>query len=382
MMRRSLSSLKGPSLDQTALLHDALAYAERGWSVIPTIGKKPAVPSWRPFQQKPADGTTLHQLFARNGVTGLAVILGKASGGLAVRDYDLGDAYHAWATSHPDDAARLPTVKTARGFHVYGRLHEDTFIRFADGELRGDSLHYVLLPPSVHPDGSIYIWLYPLPEDGTPLPFLPSSLITQTQTEESPKQTSNPLHVSHTHNACVPPAAVEAIEATLPDGPGQRNRKVFDLARRLKGIAGLDTSPAMLKAIITEWHRRALPVITTKDFAETWSDFQTAWLAVKTPHGTTVQAAYQAARRAPLQLDDNEDLGILAALCRNLSAAVGGKPFYLSCRMVEKLFGVSRMTAWRSLKALQFYGKIECVKKGTLKNHQATTWRFISTEGG
>jgi hypothetical protein len=96
---------------------------------------------------------------------------------------------------------------------------------------------------------------------------------------------------------------------------------------------------------------------------------------VKTPYGTTVQAAHEAARRAPLQLDDNEDLGILVALCRHLSAA-GGQPFYLSCRTVEKLFGVSRMTAWRWLKALQFYSVIECVKKGTLKGRQATTWRY------
>jgi hypothetical protein len=166
---------------------------------------------------------------------------------------------------------------------------------------------------------------------------------------------------------------------TLPDSPGQRNCKVFDLARRLRGIAGLNTSPALLRAIVTEWYRLALPFIRTKDFAETWSDFQTAWLAVKTPYGTTVQAAYEAARRAPQGcIDDNADLGVLAAMCRNLSAAAGGRSFYLACRTVEKLFGVSRMTAWRWLNTLQFYGVIEPVKKGTLKDPQATEWRIVA----
>jgi len=32
------------------------------------------------------------------------------------------------------------------------------------------------------------------------------------------------------------PNAIQAIEATLPSGPGERNRKLFDLARRLKAV--------------------------------------------------------------------------------------------------------------------------------------------------
>jgi hypothetical protein len=150
---------------------------------------------------------------------------------------------------------------------------------------------------------------------------------------------------------------------------------VFDLARRLKAVANLNTSPAVLKAIVAEWHRRALPVIRTKGFSETWSDFQTAWLAVKRPYGPRFSTAYEAARQAPhAPIDDNPDLGVLAALCRNLGA--GGRPFYLSCRKVEQLFDISRMTAWRWLKALQFHGIIESIKTGTLKDGQASEWRF------
>jgi hypothetical protein len=139
----------------------------------------------------------------------------------------------------------------------------------------------------------------------------------------------------------------------------------------------------MLKAIVAEWHRRALPVITTKDLAETWSDFQIAWLAVKAPHGATVHAAYDAARRAPqAYIDGNADLGVLAAFCRNLSEAAGGRPFFLSCRKVERLFDVSRQTAWRWLQTLQFYGVIELVRKGTKASQKASEWRFIDLERG
>jgi hypothetical protein len=195
---------------------------------------------------------------------------------------------------------------------------------------------------------------------------------------------SNPA-TQHTQQPSIPiacvPSAVDAIDATLPDGPGQRNRKVFDLARRLKGRAGPDASPAMLKAVVVQWHRRALPFIRTKDFAETWGDFQTAWLRVEKPQGSTVYAAYEAACRDPQgPIDDSAELGVLAALCRNLAAGDGR--FFLSCRTVESLFGVSRMTAWRWLRALQFYRVIEVVpgKKGTLKGRRATEWRYVNLE--
>src|SRR5262249_2289974 len=97
----------------------------------------------------------------------------------------------------------------------------------------------------------------------------PSLCIPSTQTQTQTQQHNNPSK----HIACVTSAAIDAIEASLPAGPGQRNRKVFDLARRLKAMAGRDTSPAMLRGIVKEWHRRALPVIRTKDFVETWTDF-------------------------------------------------------------------------------------------------------------
>jgi hypothetical protein len=355
---------------QDALLEHALGDARRGWSIIPVAGKKP-VGLWTPFQSRPPDERTLRRLFAKKGVTGLAVITGAVSGGLAVRDFDQADAYHAWAAENPDDAKRLPTVKTARGFHVYGRLDEEEFATFPDGELRADSGHYVVLPPSVHESGAVYTWLVPLPPGGEPFPLLPPSL-----REEAPRQTQQPKQ----HIACVPQAVIDAIRATLPDGPGQRNRKVFELARRLKGIIP-DASVPERKAIVVEWHTQALPFIRTKDFSETWTDFQVAWVAVKVPHGTAVRAAYEAARRAPeAPIDGSADLGVLAALCRNLSA--GGRPFFLSCRTVEELFGVSRMTAWRWLQALQFFGVIKCLNKGTLKDRQATAWHYLGTKKG
>ena len=78
----------------------------------------------------------------------------------------------------------------------------------------------------------------------------------------------------------------------------------------------------------------------------------------------------------PLVVDGNAELGTLATMCKILSDAHGGGAFFLSCRTVERLFGISRMCAWRWLKSLEFFEIIAAVKTGTLKDRQATTWLY------
>jgi hypothetical protein len=144
----------------------------------------------------------------------------------------------------------------------------------------------------------------------------------------------------------------------------------------LKGIAGLDTSPAALKSIVTKWHRRALPVIGTKEFAVTWADFQAAWLNVKVPYGANVSAAYAAAVAAPFPAIDNiPELGVLAAVCKNLSDSSG--TFFLATTTIAKVFNVTWMTGSRWLGSLQFHGIIKLVTKGTLRDRQASKWKYI-----
>ena len=70
-------------LARNALLSAALAYAARGWSIIPTRANK-AAGLWRAFQTQGAGDTTLRSMFARPGVTGLAAIIGLSEHELRV----------------------------------------------------------------------------------------------------------------------------------------------------------------------------------------------------------------------------------------------------------------------------------------------------------
>lgn len=363
---------------QESLLAHALAYADRGWSIIPVIGKQSAG-LWKPFQIEPADENTLRRLFARQGVTGLAVVLGTVSGGLAVRDFDLVDAYRTWASEHPDDAKRLPTVKTARGFHVYGRLDEELFVTFADGELRADSRHYVLLPPSIHPDGEIYTWVNPLPEVGG-LPALPESLVVcgdvPNQTQDNPVNPRKPIACAHD----LADSELEVIIArTLPTGPRQRNRRLFNLARILKGLL-FEADTDELLPIVRNWHRQALPHIRTKEFSESWADFRIAWDAIKRPAGRSFRAATLAADAdtdPPFAYRYDGHLRRLAALCWQLQIQWGERAFPLACRTAGDFLGIDKTKAWRLLRTLQLDGVLRQVKKGSKASGKASEWRFL-----
>src|SRR5262245_7733732 len=133
-----------------SLLEVARELAGRfGWSLIPVRGKR-AVGSWERFQTARPGQRELARMFQNSKATGIAVLCGEVSGGLAVRDFDTMEGYDRWAGEHKALAKSLPTVRTGRGMHVYCRGPE-LFMDVGDGEYRGTSGQYVLTPPSLHP---------------------------------------------------------------------------------------------------------------------------------------------------------------------------------------------------------------------------------------
>jgi len=131
--------------ESCSLLKAALWYFSRGWCIIPTKGKKAAGP-WKKYQTARPDEAELQKLFDRKGITGMAVVLGSASGGLVCRDFDDLEKYQQWAAKFPDLAISLPTVETAWGRHVYFRGPEG-FEDYRNGEYRGNQATIACCPP-------------------------------------------------------------------------------------------------------------------------------------------------------------------------------------------------------------------------------------------
>lgn len=145
----------------STILEAALQYADRGYSVLPLVGKKPAT-DWTERQQRRAT-TAFIQAWDRKGLlSNVGIVCGRISGNLAVIDLDGLTAIEAFQARWPDllDTYTVATG-SGRGKHLYykpDRLPNTTRYIGHTGnvELRADGC-YVVAPPSVHPDtGKLY----------------------------------------------------------------------------------------------------------------------------------------------------------------------------------------------------------------------------------
>jgi len=347
-------------------LQEALTFRGWGWSVIPIGWDKKPTGRWKVCQWRRMTDKELGRAFAgRTNVTGLAVVLGRVSGGLACRDFDTVPSYHRWAVEYPTLAATLPTVRTARGYHVYLRAPWERFRKYPDGEYRGKG--YVILPPSIHPFGHVYEWVRPVwPSDFRFLNPVEAGLLTEVTrspadgagvrpepSEKTLSASDTPIRFDgdHPQPRTGDDAIAEAVLGTQPSGPGERNACLFRLATTLKQLARHSTAEDW-RGTVERWWRGAMSVIRTRTFGVSWSDFCRQWEYVG-----AVETLAAVDRRSPLPER-------LRSVCVALSRLHASGVFHLSDREAERLLGVSDSTANRLKKAAVTAGWLEVVYHG------------------
>ncbi|MDY7108772.1 MAG: bifunctional DNA primase/polymerase [Planctomycetota bacterium] len=381
----------------TDLLADALGYAARGMSIIPTKGKRPAIRSWKPYQSRRAGAEEVTEWYANGDADGVAVICGPVSGNLTCRDFDDMGAYNRWALSHMDLAGTLPTVRTARGRHVYFVSEIHAIRKLGDGELRGAG--FSLLPHSRHPDGTVYEWVNPLPDGTMPSidPIAAGLAEGVTERQSRYRDTEAIGNVIEGDSSVSPSLCINsdslqerienAILTTLPLREGERNRRIFDLARALKAIPELaESEPKALRATVRKWYELARPALSGEHgWDDVWADFIYAWPRVKWPKGhgpmSQILALVDEAElpAAAMQYDAPETRR-LVAVCRELQRAAGDGPFYLSVRKAAEILGRDLMTAHRRLNLLENDGILDAAEKGSPKTGKATRWRYTAPD--
>jgi hypothetical protein len=279
---------------------------------------------------------------------------------------------------------------------------------YGNGELRGDG-HIVVAPPSIHAKtGQPYKWLIQ-PTDQIPqidlqdFGFQQTGGVTQAISVLHPAvlpriwtigaNGANGSIGSSSGQISLPtsaPATVsEAIARTIPTAIGQRHRRIFDFARWLKGNPSVGfLAAADLEPYVRQWHHAALPTIGTKDFAETWQDFQQAWVRIRTPAGSgSLAAAWQRATLSPQPPEADQfkspQIRLLVSLCRELQRECGDAPFYLSCRDAAATLGLHgnrpHVAAWRWLRMLCHVGILERGLIGSMKDRKANEYRYLPT---
>jgi len=401
----------------SVLLTAAVAYVGLGWGVIPIRARTKKPPfAWKVYQGRLPEPDELASWFSDGSTHELAIICGEVSGGLVVVDFDSMAYYERWAKAHPDLAAKLPTVRTKRGRHVYFRSSHRKTRRLKDGdhewgEIRAEGA-YVLAPPSRHPEGGAYKWLIEpdgelpyleLTDLGLDAALLPDGALGEERTEETEETEGGPedpeaigraggtgqpewlLSLPALLSSSVSSADIcgieRAIADTQPAAHGQRNARVFDLCRALKAIPVVADRPWQeLIPIVREWFRRASPRVRTRDVEATVADFAHGWPRVEVPKEVNwmekiVTRAKEAPEPACVAGLGMPRLSLLGRICVELQRAVGDRPFHLSCRKAGELLGIPHHQANRFLGLLVDIGLIEIAEPGN--QGRATRYRLI-----
>lgn len=138
----------------------AFAYLLERISVIPLMGKKPALPSWAYYQHQRARSNDLMYWDTSGCLKNIGIVCGKVSENLVVIDLDGAEAVRLWSERFSGAVGNNTfTVTTpGGGAHVYlycEQLPANRKVILGANhsaiEIRGEGL-YVVAPPSIHPD--------------------------------------------------------------------------------------------------------------------------------------------------------------------------------------------------------------------------------------
>jgi len=192
-------------------------WLDRGIAVIPVFyrTKLPRV-SWLRYQHTLPTRDELVQWFGTGGRWNAAIICGWK--GLVVLDFDTNDDYRAWrmwaiTTSDLARTAALTSYRvcTARGMHVY--LFSDAVERCGKhrwGDIKGKG-GYVLIPPSVHPSGAVYVAV----DEMAPIVRVPSMAAVLPDPPALARVTPPPVTAAAAGSACWPRTMVERIKSSM-----------------------------------------------------------------------------------------------------------------------------------------------------------------------
>ena len=163
----------------------------------------------------------------------------------------------------------------------------------------------------------------------------------------------------------------------IPFAVGQRHRKLFELARWVKGKEPNATMERQLE-MVRHWHSKFLHIIGTKEFEASWTDFRYALPRVEKPYGATLQSCLSNLPPPP-DIPDLILYGLKAVLlmriCMALQSYHGTEPFYLSCRAAAELIDYNHTDTAKLFQIFISEGWLKEVSRGV----GAKASRYICT---
>lgn len=234
-----------------SLLEVALAYLERGWSVVPQRpGEKKPTIRWKPYQTVLPSIHELRRWFRHWPSAGLAVILGAVSA-LFVIDVD-GSEAHAALLRHLGEEPLAPKALSGSRkpdrYHLFFRCppcptKAKTTPWHPQLEFRGQG-GIVVIPPSLHKSGHRYEWAPGRSPADLALPEVPQAILAALQTKG---RSSNQEPVAAADGLRASPSTRRFLAGKYADGPKWNDRlyrAACDLAAR--GVAPEQAEPLLL----------------------------------------------------------------------------------------------------------------------------------------
>jgi hypothetical protein len=166
----------------------------------------------------------------------------------------------------------------------------------------------------------------------------------------------------------------EAVELALPNKRNQNNDRLFILACAVKTLelhSGQFT-PKQLRDIFIQWFKQAAEFLRPEQTRDEYmTQFLNAYESAKIPLGDgVITQAWKQANEKPLPPEaiehfEDEKLRLAVALCRELQIMAVQEPFYLSARVVQRLFKLdSHNTPARWLRSFSVLKILNEVEKG------------------
>lgn len=214
---------------------------------------------------------------------------------------------------------------------------------------------------------------HPLPgKDGPLVPLDLGPLFDRLGAERvTPQKTPEDTRGQQTTLECHLLSSV-GCPATTPGHEGERNRCLFELARRLKAVKP-EATDTERRTLVQQWLQANYSSIRTKSLAVSLDDFERAWRSVKFIPGETLATVLAGVNlHAPLTPEwAARGYGPFEApllhVCAALQAHEGdGRPFFITARVAAGLLGhADHSTAAAMLRQFVRDGVLELVTKGS-----------------
>jgi putative DNA primase/helicase len=231
-------------MDNTNMVSNALKYAEWGWAVFPLIGKRPL--TGHGFKDASTNPETIRAWWAEHPQANIG--LAACASHLVLIDLDNKDGRDgitAWEKLKADngfsDDWALKSITGGYGQHLIftapeGIVIPNTTDQLAPGiEIKASS-GYIVLPPSIHPNGNEYLPMNRWNRKPGPVPFELLQLIMEKEPQPAALPQVHPAPAAGRTAAYAETALANELNLLAGTAPGGRNRQLFKSAAALGQI--------------------------------------------------------------------------------------------------------------------------------------------------